>query len=119
LIQILNLFESLGLLSIKHFAALDVAHVAHVANISECEVVVEASLAGPVTNSLLDLLRRSWSGLRCTALLLLDGLTVFTFGNVGFNFLIVLQKSLLLGIGSLVWRHGQVSRHTFVVIITL
>ena len=47
----------MALLTVEHFVALDVAKVAHVANISECEVVVEAPLASPVSNSLLNLLR--------------------------------------------------------------
>ena len=57
----------MALLTVEHFVALDVAEVAHVADISECEVVIEASLAGPVTNSLLDLLGRGSVGLGTTA----------------------------------------------------
>jgi hypothetical protein len=41
------------LLLVEHAVRLDVAHIAHVAGLSEREVVVEAPLAGPVTNSLL------------------------------------------------------------------
>lgn len=50
----------------KHLAALDVAHVAFVAHISESKVVIAASFAGPVSNSLCWLLARddlSWGDL--------------------------------------------------------
>ena len=73
----------MALLTVEHFVALDVAHVAHVANISECEVVVEASLASPITNSLLDLLV-SWSSLRATFFFTLSG--VFYLLGVVFLF---------------------------------
>lgn len=74
------------------------AHVAHVADTSESEVVVEASLAGPVTDSFLDLFGVSGGG---------GNLRIFAFNdafNLGGGFL-VLKETLLLGIGSLVWRH--------------
>ena len=48
----LLLFNFVLLLGEKHFAGLDVGHVAFVANFSESEVVVAASLAAPVANSL-------------------------------------------------------------------
>ena len=38
-------------MAVKHIIAFDMAHVAHVTNISECKVVVEAPLAAPVTHS--------------------------------------------------------------------
>ena len=47
------------LLVVEHFVALNVAEVAHVAHISECIVVIEASLASPVANSLLVLILSS------------------------------------------------------------
>ena len=59
------------------------AHVAHVAYISESEVVVEASLARPITNSLLDLLV-SWSSLRAAFFFTLGG--VFYMLGVVFLF---------------------------------
>jgi len=111
-LEVLNLLESLALLSVKHFIAFDVAHVAHVAHISEGKVVVEASLAGPVTNSLLDLLRGSW-GFSCTARLL--GINFFRFGI----FRIFLKETFLFEFSSLWGRHGQVSWHAFAVIFGL
>jgi hypothetical protein len=76
--ECLYLLESLALLSVEHLTALDMAEVAHVANISECEVVVEASLASPVTNSLLDFLGDDGGGFSCTAWLFgLNGLNFF------------------------------------------
>lgn len=110
--EVLNLLESLALLSVKHFIAFDVAHVAHVAYISEGKVVVEASLAGPVTNSLLDLLGGSWC-FRCTARLL--GINFFRFGI----FRIFLKETFLFEFSSLWGRHGQVSWHAFAVIFSL
>ena len=53
----------MALLTVEHFVALDVAEIAHVAYISEGEVVIEASLANPVTNSLLNFLSRGSVGL--------------------------------------------------------
>lgn len=102
----------MALLSVKHFIAFDVAHVAHVAHISEGKVVIEASLAGPVTNSLLDLLGGSW-GFRCTARLL--DINFFRFGV----FRIFLKETFLFEFSSLWGRHGQVSWHAFAVIFGL
>ena len=64
----LLLFNFVLLLGVEHFAGLDVAHVAFVANVSESEVVVAAPLAGPVANSLGGLLEAaraefSWGNL--------------------------------------------------------
>jgi len=111
-LEVLNLLVSLALLSVKHFIAFDVAHVAHVAHISEGKVVIEASLAGPVTNSLLDLLGGSW-GFRCTARLL--DINFFRFGV----FRIFLKETFLFEFSSLWGRHGQVSWHAFAVIFGL
>lgn len=94
----MNLLVSLALLSVKHFVAFNMAEVAHVADISECKVVVEASLAGPVTNSLLDLLGDNWGGFGCAAMFLW-GLDFLRFGFVGG----LLEESLLFELGSLVW----------------
>lgn len=62
---------SLALLTVEHFVALDMAKVAHVADVSEGEVVVEASLASPVTDSLLNFLGKRGSVFVATALFLL------------------------------------------------
>ena len=103
----------MALLTVEHFVALDVAHVAHVANVSEGEVVVEASLASPVTNSLLDLLGRGGGGLGRAASILLASF----FRVVGFiTSLHFLQETLLLSLGSLSWRHGEMLWHTFAVV---
>ena len=88
------------------------AHVAHVAHISESEVVVEASLAGPVTNSFLDLFV-SW-GLWWAALFFFALSWGFSLSGV-----FLLKETFLLGIGSLVWRHCQVVWHSFAVISIL
>ena len=68
LVFLLLLFNFVLLLGVEHFAGLDVAHVAFVANVSESEVVVAAPLAGPVANSLGGLLEAtraefSWGNL--------------------------------------------------------
>jgi len=47
----LEALEAVLLCVIKHLVALNVAEVAHVADVSECVVVIEASLAGPVADS--------------------------------------------------------------------
>ena len=89
----------MALLTVEHFVALDMAQIAHVANISEGEVVVEASLASPVSNSLLDLLDRGGVGLGGAASFLLTlvfGVLIFT---CCLNFL---QETLLFSLGSLV-----------------
>lgn len=48
----------MALLSVEHFVALNMAEIAHIAYVSKGEVVIEASLASPVSDSLLDLLGR-------------------------------------------------------------
>lgn len=53
LVHVLTYHQSVRLLLIKHFVTFSVGEVAHVAYFAETEVVVEASLAGPVSNSLL------------------------------------------------------------------
>jgi len=88
------------------------AKVAHVAYISEGEVVIEASLACPVTNSLLNLFSRSRVDFGTTA--------CFFLANF-FNWLLVtcldlLQETLLFSLGSLVWRHSQVLWHALRVV---
>ena len=58
-LMLLNVLEALHpiLLSVvQHLVAFNVTKIAHVAHLSECIVVVEASLTGPITNSLLLLL---------------------------------------------------------------
>ena len=102
----------MALLTVEHFVALDVAQIAHVADISEREVVVETSLACPVTNSLLDLLARSSVALGAASFLLkvVIGVLIFTCSLYFF------QETLLLSLGSLVWRHCQVLWHSFSVI---
>ena len=41
------------LLVVEHLVALNVAQIAHIAHISECIIMIEASLACPITNSFL------------------------------------------------------------------
>ena len=53
---VLNTNKSLLLLIVEHLIAFDMAEIAHIAHISESVVMVEASLASPVTHSLLVLL---------------------------------------------------------------
>lgn len=45
--------QSVLLLVVEHLVALNVAQIAHVAHISECVIVIETSLACPITNSFL------------------------------------------------------------------
>lgn len=105
----------MALLTVKHFVALNVAQVAHVAYVSEGEVVVEASLASPVTHSLLDLLARSGVVLGGTAAFLLASV----FGVLLITWCLLLQETLLFSLGSLVWRHSQVLRHALAVVGSL
>lgn len=55
-LKVLNTDQSLLLLIVEHLIAFDMAEIAHIAHISESVVMVEASLASPVTHSLLVLL---------------------------------------------------------------
>ena len=102
----------MALLTVKHFVALNVAQVAHVAYISEGEVGVEASLTCPVTYSLLYLLGRSGVGLGATAAFLVARV----YGVLLITLCLLLQGTLLFSLGSLVWRHSQVLRHAFAVV---
>lgn len=115
LVNILNRLIPLALLAVEHFVALDVAKIAHVADVSEGEVVVEASLASPVTDSLLNFLGRSRGGFGGTAWFLLAWLIGINIA-LSFHFL---QETLLFSLGSLSWWHSQMLWHTFAVIIGL
>ena len=87
------------LLRENHLVALALCALALVAHFSEGEVVVEASQASPVSNSLLDLLDRGGVGLGGAASFLLTlvfGVLIFT---CCLNFL---QETLLFSLGSLV-----------------
>ena len=56
LLNILEALHPILLGVVQHLITFNMAQIAHVAHLSECIVVVEASLAGPVTDSLLLLL---------------------------------------------------------------
>lgn len=89
------------------------AEIAHVAYISEGKVVIEASLAYPVTNSLLNFLSRGSVGLGWAASFLLTRFFWLVVITCCLNFL---QETLLLSLGSLSWWHSQVLWHTFAII---
>ena len=79
---ILKTDHSLLLLVIEHFIALDVAKVAHIANIAEGIVMVEASLACPVADSYFLLLFIAFMWV-CLRIFMSEGFILFV-SSLGF-----------------------------------